>query len=141
MRKGSIRKTSPHQAPPPQQEPVSLPAGGSAEPPPPQPHGRAGLPHRRQPQGASKPMLDPARGRGLAPKSGKMANPSVGRWAAPSIIAAVWGGTRPSATASGTDGAAVFDWIRLERSHRVLCSAAARSHAAGGLSQPEWSEA
>ena len=64
MRKGSIRKTSPHQAPLPQQEPVSLPAGGSAEPPPPQPLGRAGLSHRRQPLGASKPMLDPARGRG-----------------------------------------------------------------------------
>ena len=30
----------------------------------PSPHGRAGLPHRRQPRGASKPMRDPTRGRG-----------------------------------------------------------------------------
>ena len=71
----------------------------------PSPHSRARLPHRRQPRGASKPMHDLARGEGVPPRNGDPASPSVGSWpalAAPSIIAAVWRGTRSAGFPSPT---------------------------------------
>lgn len=67
----------------------------------PSPHCRGRLPHRRHPRGVPKPMRDPARREGLAPRSGEPACPSV--WSLASASGSLHHRRRPERNAATAD--------------------------------------